>query len=927
MPPLRLSALLLAVLALALTAAEPAVAPDPLAWPAVTAECRPWTRWWWLGSAVDKPNLTRSLEEFKQAGIGGVEITPIYGANGAEGKFIDFLSPQWMDMLAHTTAEAKRLGLGVDMATGTGWPFGGPHVSAEDASARLNMHKYDLAGGDALKAALPRGRLLCLSVVSDAGDRLDLTTKVTGGRLDWVAPPGKWRLYAVALDGPVMKVKRAAPGGVGNVLDPFSVPALNRYLADFDRAFAGFRGQLPRGQFHDSYEYYNAQGTPDLFREFVARRGYDLRTQLPALFGDGSADTVARVKCDYRETLSDLHLAYIRRWTEWCHAHGMISRNQAHGGPGNLLDTYAGADIPEMEIYNRYGEHQMPMMKLAASAAHLSGRNLVSSESFTWLKEHFQASLADVKSAADFLFLSGINHVFFHGIPYSPQDAPWPGWQFYASVNFGPQGGLWHDLPAFNAYIARCQSVLQAGKPANDVLLYLSYHERWQRPDGLVMVSETAGGWMESHPVYAPAMTLWQQGYQFDLASDHLLAKATVDDHDVVIGSSRYRIVVVPPCRIMQPATLRKFLELAKGGATVIMQGALPADVPGLGNLAKRQAELKELRDVIENAASVNAGNNFGRYGPVGIGKVYVGGKLDAVIRGFVAGRPLVAREVMADRGLRVIRRAAPDGYWYFIVNHGERPVDGRVPIASLSASAIVMDPLADCRFGKAVVEYPVDTDNEVYLQLQPGESLVVRTYHTLDVQAPPWRYIKPAGEPLAVAGTWQVQFIDGGPAPPNSFTTRQLGSWTTRDDDEVKRFAGTARYSIEFDRPAGTANDWQLDLGRVCESARVRINGRDVGMLFCPPFRVAVGEHLRPGRNTLEVEVTNLAANRVRDLDRRKVNWKYFYDANLASHPSSRQRGGLDASNWPVRDSGLLGPVTLVPVKYFSPAQERNAK
>src|SRR5689334_11500155 len=98
------------------------------AWPAATAECKPWTRWWWIGSAVDTQNLTRSLEELKQAGFGGVEITPIYGAKGSEDKFIDFLSPKWMSMLAHTTAEAKRLGLGVDMATGTGWPFGGPRV-------------------------------------------------------------------------------------------------------------------------------------------------------------------------------------------------------------------------------------------------------------------------------------------------------------------------------------------------------------------------------------------------------------------------------------------------------------------------------------------------------------------------------------------------------------------------------------------------------------------------------------------------------------------------------------------------------------------------------------------------------------------------------------------------------------------------------
>ena len=123
--------------------------------------------------------------------------------------------------------------------------------------------------------------------------------------------------------------------------------------------------------------------TDDFFAEFRSRRGYDLRERLPALCGDGDPDTVARVKHDYRETISDLHVAYVRRWTEWCHACGERSRNQAHGGPTNLLDAYAAADIPETEVYRTATERQMPMLKLAASAAHTSGRNLVSAEAFT----------------------------------------------------------------------------------------------------------------------------------------------------------------------------------------------------------------------------------------------------------------------------------------------------------------------------------------------------------------------------------------------------------------------------------------------------------------------------------------------------------------------------------------------------------------
>src|SRR5207247_2170784 len=158
------------------------------------------------------------------------------------------------------------------------------------------------------------------------------------------------------------------------------------------------------------------------------------------------------------------------------HRHGALSRNQAHGAPGNLIDLYAAADIPETEIFARYEERHVPMLTFSSSAAHLSGKRWASSESFTWLGEHFQVSLADLKPAADFLMLSGVNHMCYHGVPYSPEDVPWPGWLFYAAVNFGHNGGLWHDLPAFNAYVTRCQSMLQEGRPADDVLLYFPVH-------------------------------------------------------------------------------------------------------------------------------------------------------------------------------------------------------------------------------------------------------------------------------------------------------------------------------------------------------------------------------------------------------------------------------------------------------------------
>jgi hypothetical protein len=152
------------------------------------------------------------------------------------------------------------------------------------------------------------------------------------------------------------------------------------------------------------------------------------------------------------------------------------------------------------------------------------------------------------------------------------------------------------------------------------------------------------------------------------------------------------------------------------------------------------------------------------------------------------------------------------------------------------------------------------------------------------------------------------VRFIAGGPELPPSFVTDKLGSWTARGG-EAERFAGTALYRTRFDAPAAAAGGWLLDLGAVAQSARVRLNGRDLGAVFAPPFRV-VADRLKPKGNVLEVEVTSLPANRVRDLDRRGVNWKVFYDINFISLGGRK----FDASDWPLADSGFLGPVRLIP-------------
>lgn len=872
------------------------LAADELAWPAPTAQNRLWTRWWWLGNAVDAPGITGQLEQFKLAGLGGVEICPIYGTLGAEDKYIPFLSPQWMDMLSHTYRETKRLDMAVDMTTGTGWPFGGPMVNPAMASASLTLRTYDHYP---TPEELPRGTLLCLMLYPPDNEP---PSDVTGKQVKAVAGS---RFVAAVTNSQIQKVKRSAPGGEGNVLDPYSVESLTKYLDEFDKAFEGFQDDIPRGQFHDSFEYYGATWTPNLFAEFQKRRGYDLKPHLRALAGEGDKDAAARIKHDYRETLSDLHEAYMRHWTQWSHKHGSVARNQAHGGPGNLIDVYAGSDIPECEIFHLYDESQLPMLKLASSAANLTGKKLASAESFTWLGEHFSVPLADVKPAADFLFLAGINHLFLHGIPYSPPDAAWPGWQFYASVNFGPQGGLWRDMPAFAAYVARCQSILQANKPSNDVLLYAPWHQFWTEmdPAGLMTQFKMPDPWMKPYAFYEAATTLHERGIAYDAISDKLLLNAKVKDGRIDIAGNLYRAMIIPKTPTLPVETMKHLVELARQGATIAFQEQIPADVPGFHDLEPRRGQLKQALGTPTFDAPAGL-----RSAAVGQGRILVGNDLPALLeRAGVEGEPMVRQ------GLRFLRRERPDGFDYFIVNRSEKAVQG-VQLGSAAGrprATVILDPRFDNRAGFAKSAHAGDVTT-VDLHIAPGEAYFVRTFDYRMDEGTPWLSLVPAADPIALDGTWNVAFIEGGPTLPKPFTTRQPGSWTDQPDPEAQRFAGTARYTLKFARPSGNAVDYLLDLGKVGDSAQITLNGKPLGPLWSAPFRLQLGTALQPGDNTLEIEVTNVAANRIRDMDQRGVQWKIFRDINVVDTKYTP----MDASKWPVRPAGLSGPVTITPLR-----------
>ncbi|MEM9161425.1 MAG: glycosylhydrolase-like jelly roll fold domain-containing protein, partial [Verrucomicrobiota bacterium] len=334
--------------------------------------------------------------------------------------------------------------------------------------------------------------------------------------------------------------------------------------------------------------------------------------------------------------------------------------------------------------------------------------------------------------------------------------------------------------------------------------------------------------------------------------------------------------------------TMKSLLKLEKEGVTVLYIDGMPQTVPGFHRWEEREAELQSF--------IAQSKKRIAPWGDINRG---------------ISDTP-AKRERMKRHGLDFIRRTHDEGYHYFIANLGSQVVDRWTRLGTSFKSVVIMDP----QTGASGVASDIRKGNEVYLQLQPGESRILRTFTSKKIKGDLWPLFRPTSLPHQVKGEWKVDFIEGEPTLPGSFTTPILGSWTGAADPDAERFSGTARYSIEFDLPAKEADEWVLELGDVRESARVRINGEEAGILYSAPFRVEIGPFLQAGRNVLEVEVTNLSFNRIRDLDARGVEWKIFYDINFVDHLYE----DYDATKWGPVASGLLGPVTLTPMKKFQP-------
>jgi len=829
--------LLVAASAIAQPPARPGVAEVQRLFARPPDDSRAMVRWWWFGPSVTREEVDAEMRRMKEGGLGGFELAVVYPmalddpARGLRNE--RYLSPEFLDKVAFASRRARELALRMDVTIGSGWSYGGPYITPELAASRLRSERREIAPGRtslARPAPYEADRLIAAFVGQgalrevDPGSFRELDLSGSG---EIPLPPGDGPrtilFYYATPTGQV--VKRAAVGAEGYVLDHYQRAAIETHLREAgDKLLAAAGPGGVHAAFCDSLEVYDADWTADLLEQFRSRRGYDLRPLLPLLEYE-VGDRSPAVRRDFGRTLTELYEErFLAPMREWASAKHVLFRVQNYGVPPASLASSRYADLVDGEGWHF---RTLTATRWASSAAHLLGRPVTTSETWTWLHSPaFRATPLDVKAEADQHFLAGINQLIGHGWPYSPPQAGHPGWPFYAAAVLSDRNPWWPVMPEVAAYLQRVSFLLRQGEPVADVALYAPTEDAWSTfkpgtPGYLNLFVKTVD-WIG--PSVVPAIL--DGGHAFDLVDDGLLEKA---------GGRKYKAVVLPGARSIPESTRRWMAEYAQSGGTVLAvrrrpEGEWPSPEPvSETDLARRLAAAVP-PDVTLSPATPEIG---------------------------------------------FVHRRLPDAEVYFLANTGNERRTVRARFRDATANVESWDPMRGMSEG-------LDGDGGgVSLAFEPYGSRVV-VFRREPGSAPPAR-ARVVVESQDLRSGWSVSFGDGAPAA--------VGLPHSWPDDVARRFfSGTAVYRRTIQAPAGLRAGGRvfLDFGDakpiepqplpggtlrgnsfaalvdppIREAATVLVNGRRAGALWAPPFRIDVTDLLKEGANELTVEVYNTAIN-----------------------------------------------------------------
>jgi hypothetical protein len=871
-------------------------------------------RWWWFGPAVDNAQLEREMRLMKEGGIGGFEVQPVYplSLDDAEKgiKTSPFLSPEFLNALRFTADKAKELGLRFDLTLGSGWPFGGPSVSIEHAAARLRYERVkvepnttfvkvpSIGAGEKLIAAFlarPDGK----SVVADS---IREVTDIKDGVVKLPTIPDTTRDVLFFISSRTgMQVKRPAVGGEGLVLDHLNRAATDAYLKNVgDRLMSAFGTNKPYAIFCDSLEVYNQDWSSDFLEEFQRRRGYDLKPHLPWLVNDLGRETKA-LRRDWGKTLTELlNERFLAPMQEWSKQNGVLFRRQDYGVPAAALSSNAFADISEGEGAQW---KVVRAARWASSANHIYGRNITSSETWTWLHSpSFRATPLDIKAEADIHFLQGINQLIGHGWPYTPPSVEYPGWRFYAAAVLNEKNPWWIVMPDVAKYLQRVSFMMRQGEPANDVAVYLPNDDGWAEmtpgnPHLIEVLREHVG------PDLLPA--IFAAGYNIDFFDDDSFRQVgKIENGALVLGKSKYKVIVLPNVETIPVDTYRKFEEFARANGVLIATKRTPSQAPGFRATDQDHQQVASISKGLFDG-SVSSGRLVTNE-PIDLGRTLQ--QLTKPDVEFVPATPEIA----------FVHRSTRDAEIYFIANtaNGSRSVKAYFEVAR-------MKPEWWNPFDGSI--QPAKDNNSdtldysaVTLDLEPyGSRLLVLSKRNL-----PEIVAQAVDQTLLDLSTgWRVA-VGSGPAT----AWDKLRSWT--DDQTTRYISGVATYEKDVTIPRKfleKSSSLRLDFGEgipsdvqplrngmqawldspVREAAVVYINDVRAGAVWCPPYSLEVRKFLRPGANKLRILVANTAMN-------------YMAGHSLPDYRLLNLRYGerfqpQDMDKIRALPSGILGPVRLI--------------
>ena len=821
-------------------------------------------RWWWFGPAVTKPELEREMTVMKQGGIGGFEVQPTYPL-ALDGQYpglknLKFLSPEFLDALKFTAAKAKDLGLRFDLTLGSGWPYGGPMFSVDEAAGRFRSQTVDAAAGaqSVPAPALRNGEsLIAAYLPTTPGAFQEIEIRNGAAQLPaGLAAPAKVMFFIAGHTG--MMVKRPAFGAEGYVIDHYAPSVVEKFIDDIAKAgLQALDGNLPYAVFCDSLEVAGEDWTKDFLAEFQKRRGYDLRPLLPALATDVGPKT-RDIRLDWGRTLTELFndrfLAPMEKWSKENHTRFRI---QGYGTPPSALFSYAYADLPEGEGYTWKTFRDA---RVASSADHLLGRPVTSSETWTWLHSPvFRATPLDMKAEADLHFLQGINQLIAHGWPYTAEGVEYPGWRFYASAVFDEKNPWWIVMPDITAYLQRVSHVLRQGQPANDIALYLSDSDAWAsftpgRVAWNAAVSQVLGRDITRE--------ILESGYNYDFIDDGMLElRGRVDGGTLAFGDVRYKTVVLPGVERIPVATMRALEKFAQGGGLVVATRRLPALAPGY---ATPEADSTEVAAVAARLFTAPHAPGLFIKDESQFGELVTARQ-----------RPDV-RLSPAAPDIGFVHRHTDGGEVYFLANTANTPHATQATFRVEGLTPEWWNPMTGRVTAAAVVARPAG-GTTVALDLPAyGSDVLVFTQRQLPATPEAALAASPA---LDLSTGWTVAFGKDPKAAP----MEKLASWT--DSEATRNFSGTAFYKKNFEATPETLAAQRVEVsfgegkpitatGRgaqrmqalleppVREAAVVYVNGRRAGSIWHPPYTIDISGLLQRGTNQLYVEVANLAVN-----------------------------------------------------------------